>query len=155
MLSLAEQRAEIPSLERTKSSGKYMTTRLITALDTGRVYQVSFWVSPAEDFGSFVADIGAHFSDTINFDTLRRGGSMLRPQIESDSTVYIVDLVNWTEIKDTFYAKGGERYMTIGRFGSGPYLRGRDFRTYYYYDDVEVANTGRSYTTPCVRVTLS
>lgn len=142
---------------------EYLQTELITPLQAGKHYRISFWVSLADKSPHAVAAIGAVLTKEILEDSTH-GILMEREQSSIDGNgsqsiaVYFVpqvsnpvdsvldDTKGWTEVSGEITAEGGERYLTIGNFlpfnksniiatqGTSTPLPG----AYYYIDDVSV-----------------
>jgi gliding motility-associated-like protein len=125
---------------------EYIQSELTKPLKAGRRYYFEMFVSRADSglLGYAVKNLGALFtsnpvsrndSNQINFN----------PQIESTS--YIVDKVNWTKLSGSFVASGGERFVTIGRFGADDASQllningGQAKQAYYYIDDVKLIDS--------------
>lgn len=92
---------------------KFLETKLKTPLQAGIDYTVEFSVIRWNN-SIYVADnIGAYLSqDTFRFN--EHYGNNITPQIlHSDS---VNDDKNWTHIKGSFVANGGESYLTLGNF---------------------------------------
>ena len=123
---------------------EYITAPLTETLMQDTAYEVSFYVSRAEN--SCGEDkIGAYFSATyppnvgivvLPFD----------PQVSSNLGI-ITDFLDWTLITGCFVAKGGEQYITIGNFFDDDEMNldptcNNPFQSYYYVDDVSVIKYG-------------
>jgi hypothetical protein len=128
---------------------EYLQIELIENLAPSVRYQVSFYVSPADDARYSISSMGAYLSvDTI----YSNGFSVFNvvPQILNPTGNQLVDLDSWTLITDTFSSRtgGGEKFITIGNFksdGESDTLlsnpTGGDANyvfAYYYIDDVSV-----------------
>jgi gliding motility-associated-like protein len=56
-----------------------------------------------------------------------------------NKSIYNLDTINWVEITGSFFASGGEKYLTIGNFQQTIHaLNGCLFITYVFIDDVSV-----------------
>ncbi|MCH2198906.1 MAG: OmpA family protein [Flavobacteriales bacterium] len=127
---------------------EYIQTKLTRKLGAGEMVCVEFWVSTG-DLALYVTDgIGAYFTQSA----VRGQGQKL---IEADGQVvnprlHIVDYTDqWVKLSDTFTAKGGEQYLTIGNFKNDKQinklkrtaLEGADESSnwaYIYVDEVNV-----------------
>ncbi|MFY9309535.1 MAG: T9SS type A sorting domain-containing protein [Bacteroidia bacterium] len=95
---------------------EYVYQQLRYPLVAGVTYNVSFWVSRADHTAKAVNTIGAYFSvndPKTNISTVMP----VIPQITCYPTV-ISDATDWTQIKGSFVATGGEQYIVIGDFGN-------------------------------------
>jgi gliding motility-associated-like protein len=124
--------------------GEYLSVKLISPLQTGKKYCISFYVNPFNYCYKLIDAIGAYISlDSIaisNYNILP-----FTPQIENPSGNIISDTLNWTEISGEYTASGGEQYITIGSFGPDSLVQWIYFDStvvgswpYYYLDDVYV-----------------
>lgn len=125
---------------------EYIQSQLNMALVAGQTYYVSFRVSLADDYGTAIGSIGAHFSTTAITGNGTYGPINVVPQIISSSI--ISDTANWVQITGSFVANGGEQYITIGNFSndaSTPRSTNSSafisYMAYYYVDMVEVSGS--------------
>ncbi len=105
---------------------EYLQGTLSEPLIAGQCLYCEFWVKlfngfRGQAFSEYAAidAVGIFFSDTLpqilNVDGLPM--AMYYPaQINNQTGRIITDTVNWTKISDTFVAKGGEKYFTVGTF---------------------------------------
>lgn len=125
---------------------EYLQGELKQAMQAGKTYYVSFYVSLGSEASGAVDKIGAHFSTQSiythyqDFDTLPFIPQIIRPTGE-----YLADTLNWMEINGYYKAKGGEKYIILGNFVSNKNLARYTFpnvyggaQIYYYIDDVAV-----------------
>jgi len=100
------------------------------------------WESNLANFSGVAANrVGAYFSQ----DTVFQTGFWLRipvyPQIEN--LAIVTDTQNWVSFHQSFYAQGGERFMTISNFCVGENIESvivnpNNGSPYYYFDDFGV-----------------
>ncbi len=133
---------------------EYVQVELLQPLESGKCYNVSFYVSLADTMRYAVGSIGAFFSYTSI------GGTGVQyldpiPHVASPSGQTLSDKEGWTLISGSFTANGGERFMTIGNFeldsnidtvyvnnnGNGD---GNWDAAYYYIDHVIVMGCGET-----------
>lgn len=125
---------------------EYIQTELLKPLKSGRKYYFEMYVSRADSglLGYAVKNLGALFTPTA----ISRNDSnefTNAPQVESKT--FLVDKVNWIKVSGSFIATGGERFLTIGRFGGddpGQLLSingGQAKQAYYYIDDVKLIDS--------------
>jgi OmpA-OmpF porin, OOP family len=94
---------------------EYLQGELTQELTEGKSYSFSFKVSLAEMSSRAVKGLGAYFSkEKLNNKT--NSAINASPQIISEEMIKTSD--GWVEIKGSFTAKGGERFVTIGAFNS-------------------------------------
>jgi gliding motility-associated-like protein len=124
---------------------EYFSQQLQQPLKKDFIYCMQYYVTRADHCDWATSNIDAWFS--INPPQLS-GGFYIDtiPQIKNYSGI-ITDTTNWVLIADTFIAKGGEQYVTIGNFnisrpsqniyiGGSPPLYNN--RAYYYIDSVSL-----------------
>ncbi len=129
----------------------YVMTKLDSPLKKGMKYCVKFNVSLAEASKYASNNIGAKLSKKPF------GSDTKLPIIEDASLLHFNNdhkifsaRYNWTEVCGQFVAKGGEKFITIGNFGSNddtksermkkdPRVKAKQvIAAYYYLDDVSV-----------------
>jgi gliding motility-associated-like protein len=134
--------------------GEALSTKLTDTLIRDSAYCVTFYVSPAlSNFlpPAVLNEIGAHLSDTL-LNAPAAHNLTLPYHIVSDTSVHMTDTARWYEVKDFMVAKGGERFLTIGRFrrsAAPAFTRlgaAGDVWTYSYIDDVSVVKITPQYT---------
>jgi hypothetical protein len=126
---------------------EYIQTQLISTLEAGSHYEVSFWVSlgdsslkACDHIGAYLSETAISLSDATNLPYV--------PQVVSQDGIMISDNSDWIEIVDTIVANGGENYITIGVFADDaevnwiPVSGGWSAAPHYYYDDVSVNKVG-------------
>src|SRR5690554_5921392 len=95
---------------------EYLQTELKESLKKDSLYYIEFWVSRAEISGQASRKLGVLLSELeINI----KGSDVISnysPQVQSNK--FINDTSNWVKISGTFTAKGNERYLTVGGFGT-------------------------------------
>lgn len=125
---------------------EYLQVTLTDSIFSGVEYQVSFYVSLADQVRYSINTIGAYFSkEPIFQDNVNRFD--VEPQVVNTSVNPLTSKEDWVLITDTFSSRyGGERYITIGNFntdGTSDTLYHFSGDTswvyaYYYIDDVSV-----------------
>jgi gliding motility-associated-like protein len=124
---------------------EYLQAPLVSTLDSGQVYAVTFYVSLAEQSSHAIDKLGAYFSpNPISwFDQFSL--SSYSPQIVE--TDVITNVSDWIKVSGCFIANGGEQYITIGNFETdansilpevNPSSTFGAEISYYYIDDVSV-----------------
>ena len=127
---------------------EYLQVELLSALKSGKKYEISYYVSLADDFERAIDRMGVYFSNTKIFTSNQFSYT---PQSLSPSGYFLSDKDNWMLIKDTITATGGEKYMTVGNFfdeSNTNYISGLGGpasmlywptlgipHAYYYFDD--------------------
>ncbi len=123
---------------------EYLTVPLTETLMADTAYEVSFYVSRAEN--SCGEDkIGAYFSQTPP-PNVGIGVLPFDPQVSSNLGI-ISNNTDWTLITGCFVAEGGEQYMTLGNFFNNNEMTldpacSPAIQSYYYVDDVSVIKFG-------------
>jgi len=121
---------------------EYISSHLNCKLETGQLYDISFWVSLGDDLTKESAGIGLYLSSTNIFEEINLFTHT--PQLNATSPI---GNNGWTELSLNNYSGGGEEYIAIGNFlddsetttlgtstNSGGYIQG----SYFYIDDVSI-----------------
>lgn len=131
---------------------EYIQTKLKIPLKPCYEYHFSMFVSMADYSTHSIGKLGALFSIDTNFNNYVDWNIIdLPPQI-INSTTPIGDTITWIKIEGSFFAKGGEKFLTIGYFSNDvandsiffqylPALPGQ-FVPYYYIDSVSLYEMG-------------
>lgn len=132
---------------------EYLEVPLTTPLVAGNTYQVSFYVSLADQASWAIDKFGAYLSVGSVGPIVTAPVLPFVPQIMHPTGTFITDKTNWTQISGTYLATGGEDHLVIGNFydnvatvpqtGQGGFYPG----SYYYIDDVSVCAS--CVTPPC------
>jgi hypothetical protein len=131
---------------------EYIQGRFSQALDSGKTYQVSFYLSLDRGAYHYAENLGA----LISCDSIRQHdyfGIETQPQIKYQRKPFS-SRDGWVRICGSFQAKGGERFITIGSFDTrrridlreaGLKAGKKNLRwkryAYYYLDDVSVTES--------------
>ncbi len=102
---------------------EYIETRLSTTLVAGHSYYISYYVCltyhSRESYNIISVDnIGARLT-TQMLDTICAGPMFYvngPADIQTPPGLFITDTANWTLVSGIYLAKGGEQWLTIGRF---------------------------------------
>lgn len=135
---------------------EYLETVLVKPLQAGKIYCIRYYVSldkrshfTANNFGAILSKTAINEPD--NRGVLNSGSD--RIQTIANDNHYITSDEGWVMICDTFIAKGGERFLTIGSFMDGFAKNRHDVKdsehkglrwmgnckeAYYYIDDVSL-----------------
>lgn len=95
--------------------GQFPGVSLASELITGKKYKVELYVSLLDSVWYSVKNIGVYFSQSqppSNINTLLN----YEPQVQYTGAEYLYNKEGWTKIEGSFYADGGEQFMTIGNF---------------------------------------
>ncbi len=94
---------------------EYASIKLKSSLVAGTQYFASLYVNLADSSRYATSRLGMLFStDSITKTTYDTIGRI--PQVQNPSGFFLQDKVNWVQIKGSFIADGGERFLTIGNF---------------------------------------
>jgi hypothetical protein len=127
---------------------EYVYQQLTSPLIADSVYCLSFNVTFADRAKVAIKNIGVYF--TVNTPTASSSGYIQAAPQVLNTTGFITDTINWTEIKGCFIAQGGEKFVTIGNFNSNintdtlntnttnPITTGTVNFAYYYLDSVSL-----------------
>jgi len=111
---------------------EYVQTKLKTTLQPNQLYRVSFKYALSQN-STFISNrLGVAFSDMPI--KQKKGVLSVKPQAFIDSIVVFSTPGIWTEFADTFRARGGEQYLTIGNFFN-------DSETHYLENDISNLNS--------------
>ncbi len=151
-----------------KNYREYIQSRLIQKMEAGKVYYVSFWVSPTYNtentnqsakhtYNFTTDDIGLHLSaqKIENYNGNIGDDELLNviPQIRNPIGNYLTDTSKWYKIEGCYTAIGGEEWITIGNFKDDEHtnllllcnytdVTSEDSIVYMYIDDVSVIGMG-------------
>lgn len=125
---------------------EYLEVPLLAQLIGGQRYQVSFYVSRADNYRFAIAEIGAAFSKLpLQTNGYYRNFNVV-PQVANSPTNLLTSTNGWMLVQGTFIANGSEEYLTIGNFrtdanttwsNANPGAPLPDY-AYYYFDDISV-----------------
>jgi len=130
---------------------EYIQCTLKDSLKPNVNYCVQFFVNRAEKSAFAISQYGAVFTHTqlaVPSSTIPVFINIV-PQVKNPLGSFIKDTLNWTKIEGAFIATGGERYLTLGCFGSQSLIdtlydpisvnpNDRYYPPYIYLDDVSV-----------------
>lgn len=123
---------------------EYLQVRLKQTLKKGSVYNLSLYISLADNVKYAVNEIGVYLSSDSIFN---RASMTLKysPQIYNSTIDQMKNFNGWTLISADYKAKGGEQFMTIGNFipsfKTEPIVVGKKKKilsSYYFIDDVSL-----------------
>jgi len=121
---------------------EYLRGELVSVLEKGKTYHVSFKVSLSEKSTRAVGGLGAVFSVA---QMKEKHASILKILPNIQTSDIISDTKNWTEIAGEYTAMGGEKWIILGAFSSNMNavnvkkdLKYKENRAYYYITDVRV-----------------
>lgn len=134
------------TLDKYSDIVEYIQTALTKPLEEGKVYKFKMYVCLAENVKYAMSGISAYFS----VDKIHKSQWVhftVSPQINNPKDSIITNREQWTLICGDYKALGGEKYITIGNFGTGETedktvtndrIRADDVLSYYYIDDVSL-----------------
>jgi hypothetical protein len=122
---------------------EYIEAPLLTPMQAGTTYLISFRVSLADTSGWGIAQLGAHFSTGPALDGSTQGPLNVTPQFENPASNLLTNKAGWTLVQGFYTATGGEDHVTLGNFRSDANttavaLGAGTNHTYYYYDDIAI-----------------
>ena len=135
---------------------EYIQTKLITPLIAGKKYDIEYFVSNSF-LQAAVNSISALFTvNKINSPT--DCFIKANPQVKYTGG-FLTDTLSWTKISGSFYADGGEEYLTIGFFEDTLYHQGvlplipdsvslGGYTIYYFIDGIILTESICSVNTP-------
>lgn len=122
---------------------EYVQGQLISPLEAGKYYEVSFFVSRTDSSTKACDNIGAYLS-TVSISASNNQNLPYTPQVVSKENNPITNDTGWVQIIDTIVAVGGEQYLTLGVFTNNTNTNwvsvsgGWESEAHYYIDDVSV-----------------
>ena len=128
----------------------YVMTKLRVPLKKGMTYCVSYYVSLAESSKYACNQLGASLT-AKPYATEDKSSIIEKPSILRDDNKVLSGMYGWDKVCNTYVAKGGEKYITIGNFSNNADVqnikvkkpaafRGQQIiAAYYYIDDVAVS----------------
>lgn len=128
-------------IEAYQNYSEYMQIELSGPLEAGKEYDIAFKVSLGEHSDRAVSGIGAYCSP-VQLVHNHRHYLDVKPQVFTREV--LKDKANWVEVKGTFKADGGERFIVIGAFPTAgmekvKVIEGGDSqRAYYFVDGVSL-----------------
>lgn len=123
----------------------YLTTTLITSLEAGSTYEVSFYLARMI-FSDYLSDrFGVYFSEEIPWHSESFEIMEVEPQLELSGEFMDPEWNEWILVSFNYVAEGNENYLTIGNFRDVPPTLYFDLNTnssggdaYYLFDMVSV-----------------
>lgn len=98
----------------SEDAKEYLTTRLASSLESGKTYELRFWIRESQYSGFRSDQIGVYFSqDSISGNDVNLNN--ITPQFQTPPNVIFND-DEWTAIVTTYIADGGEEFLTFGCF---------------------------------------
>lgn len=98
-----------------KNYREYLQTKLISPLETGKIYCIEFYISLGDN-ATYVTDgIGIYISK----EKIKSENNIqlnYNPQIANPKNNYILNNDDWMLVSAAYTAEGGEEYITIGNF---------------------------------------
>lgn len=125
---------------------EYIEIELTDSLVIGKSYNISFYVSLANNCSMGISNVGCYLSQNAVTSTNTFPLPVV-PQIENPVGNYLLDTLNWMNISGTFIALGGEKFLTIGNFRDDATTdsirinQNGGYVYYYYIDDVSIIET--------------
>jgi OOP family OmpA-OmpF porin len=128
---------------------EYLKTKLIKPLKAGQRYTVQFYISLSEASEYAVDRLGIL---VMKEDLVQENPFPINrtATVESSDSVFFEDKTGWKQVRLSFVAKGGEKYLLIGNFHTNgsthlksvPVNKKKYYKEngcYYYLDDVCLA----------------
>jgi hypothetical protein len=122
---------------------EYLRYPLNEALNSGKAYCLTFYVSLYNTSEYGIDAIGAYFSDSAL--TCSGWQCILNypPQVSNPAGNFLSDTIGWMQISGCFVAQGNERFMHIGNFKTDSATQtiinpNGLWGTYYYIDNVSL-----------------
>jgi hypothetical protein len=125
---------------------EYIQTYLTSPMIAGQSYNISFYVSCADNGRYSSNNIGATFTQDFLYGNWSYDSLNITPNINYSTP--ITDINGWTLISGTYIASGNEQFLTIGNFYNENLTQivninpiGSLGAAYYYIDQVSVTQS--------------
>ncbi|PZO27990.1 MAG: hypothetical protein DCF13_10100 [Flavobacteriaceae bacterium] len=125
---------------------EYIQTYLTSPMIAGQSYNISFYVSCADNSRYSSNNIGAIFTQDFLYGSWSYDSLNITPNINFSTP--ITDITGWTLISGTYIASGNEQFLTIGNFYNDNLTQivninpiGSLGAAYYYIDQVSVVQS--------------
>lgn len=125
---------------------EYIQTYLTSPMIAGQSYNISFYVSCADNGRYSSNNIGATFTQDFLYGNWSYDSINITPNINYSTP--ITDINGWTLISGTYIASGNEQFLTIGNFYNENLTQmvninpiGSLGAAYYYIDQVSVTQS--------------
>jgi gliding motility-associated-like protein len=92
-------------------------------LKANTCYYAEMYVNLANSSLQTVNQISMLFSNPNFTTTAFSFTNTIQPQIQYDTTLFLIDTLNWVKVSGKFIAQGGEQFLTIGNFRDGGHLK--------------------------------
>jgi gliding motility-associated-like protein len=102
---------------------EYLSTQLNMPLKANTCYYAEMYVNLANSSLQTVNQISMLFSNPNFTTTAFSFTNTIQPQIQYDTTLFLIDTLNWVKVSGKFIAQGGEQFLTIGNFRDGGHLK--------------------------------
>ncbi|MEM7244813.1 MAG: hypothetical protein AAF533_05685 [Acidobacteriota bacterium] len=125
---------------------EYISGELAQPLEPNCEYRVELWLILADGRTDALADFSVAFTEMPLSFSDADPHPEITPQV-TNRTGILRDKVEWMHFNETFFALGGERYLTLGNFLTFEDTTQEDLGccgqggTYYFIDDVSVTKT--------------
>jgi OOP family OmpA-OmpF porin len=124
---------------------EYLQVQLTSALKEDTDYDITFYVSLANNATVAVRQLGAYLSLSAISDTTS-GALPYTPQVMGAAGSFITDTAKWVKISGSFRANGGEKFITIGNFKDEASTDTLQLSTlpalsYYFIDDISITQS--------------
>lgn len=149
-----------PNVQAQNNFREYLQVELLDSLSPGVEYCIDFYVSACDSMNFACNNIGVYFSSVEISDTqilLTPSNLKYTPQVENDTSNYIINRVGWTEVSGKYSALGGEKYIIIGNFRdsttttsiyTGWTANPSKYFSVHYIDDVRLIQCDSPYSLP-------
>jgi hypothetical protein len=104
------------SIEKPENYREYLQANLIKMLEESKTYEIGLYYSVSSYSTFAINKIGIYLSEKKIGNRSNAGVLNFKPQIESDSAIIQNEHYVWFNLKGTYKASGGEKYITIGNF---------------------------------------
>lgn len=136
---------------------EYIQSKLVSPLIAGNNYEFSFKIVMSDlGFDYAFSRLGAYFTNSKITKITNKPFTGIVPQVLNTTNNYLLDTLNWVNIKGEFIAQGGEEYVTIGYFPDTLKLdtlainiipiEPTNYGNYYFIDDVKL------FEKPCINI---
>jgi gliding motility-associated-like protein len=108
---------------------EYVSVKLVDTLKANHCYYGEMYVNLSNISLNTINQISMLCTQNTFTTSQLSFTNTIQPQIQWDTTQYLIDTLNWVKISGTFLAQGGEQYLTIGNFRDGAHLKRKNLNS--------------------------
>jgi gliding motility-associated-like protein len=102
---------------------EYLSAKLTQPLKSNGCYYAETYVNQSNSSLLAVNQISILLSTNVYSLSSFIFDNSILPQVQYDTTLFLIDTLNCVKVSGNFIAQGGEQYLTIGNFRDGAHLK--------------------------------